>query len=111
MSLMPIFGQFTILSSTLVQFSGFSIFHFSHLIYENFNLCLQNTLNMLKTTRVYFGVLHQVINKIIKMTMLYYGGTSREKRNWVKGGKMLLFNAIFVDQYIEGHTIESRLTY
>ena len=28
------------------------------MIYENFNLCLQNTLNMLKTTRVYFGVLH-----------------------------------------------------
>ena len=37
--------------------SGFLNFHFSYLIYEKFNLCLQNTLNMSKTTRVYFGVL------------------------------------------------------
>ena len=40
------------------KISGFLNFHFSHLIYENFNLYLQNTLNMWKTTRVYFGVLH-----------------------------------------------------
>ena len=52
-----------------------------------------------------------VINKIIKMTMLHYGGTSQEKRNWVKGEEMLLFNAIFVDKYIDGHIIESKLTY
>ena len=32
-------------------------FHVLHLNYENFKLYLQNTLNMLKTTRVYFGVL------------------------------------------------------
>ena len=38
---------------------GFLNFHFSHIIYEKFNLYLQNTLNMLKTTRVYFGVLHE----------------------------------------------------
>ena len=31
--------------------SDFLNFHFSHLIYENFNLYLQNTLNMWKTTR------------------------------------------------------------
>ena len=30
---------------------------FSHLTYENFNLCLQNTLNMSKMTGVYFGAL------------------------------------------------------
>ena len=52
-----------------------------------------------------------MINNIIKMTMLHYGGTSQEKRNWVKGEEMLLFNANFVDKYIEGHIIESRLTY
>ena len=38
---------------------GFLNFHFSHLIYEKFNLCLQNTINMLKTARVYFGVLQE----------------------------------------------------
>ena len=51
-----------------------------------------------------------MINRIIKMTMLHNGGTSREKRNWVKGEEMLFFNAIFVDKYIKGHIIESRLT-
>ena len=42
------------------------------------------------------------------MTMLHYGGTSREKQNWVKGEEMLLFDAIFVDKYIKGRIIESR---
>ena len=37
---------------------GFLNFHVSHLNYEKFKLCLQNTLNMPKTIRVYFGVLH-----------------------------------------------------
>ena len=37
--------------------SGFLNFHVSHLNHETFTLCLQNTLNMSKTTRVYFGVL------------------------------------------------------
>ena len=27
-----------------------------------------------------------MINRIIKMTMLHYGGMSRDKQNWVKGG-------------------------
>ena len=40
--------------------SGFLNFHVSHLNYEKFNLCLQNTLNMSKTTRVYFGALQKV---------------------------------------------------
>ena len=51
-----------------------------------------------------------MINRIIKMTMVHYGGTPREKQNWVKGEEMLLFNAIFADKYIKGHIIESRLT-
>ena len=38
--------------------SGFLRFHVLHLNYENFKLYLQNTLNMLRTARVYFGVLH-----------------------------------------------------
>ena len=58
-----------------------------------------------------------MINRIIKMTMLHYGGTSREKQNWVKGRggggggggwEMLLFNAIIADKYIKGRIIESR---
>ena len=40
------------------KISGFLNFHVSHLNYEKFKLCLQNTLNTLKMTRVYFGVLH-----------------------------------------------------
>ena len=36
---------------------GFLNFHVSHLNYEKFKLCLQNTLNMPKMIRVYFGVL------------------------------------------------------
>ena len=38
---------------------GLLNFHVSHLNHETFKLCLQNTLNMSKTTRVYFGVLHK----------------------------------------------------
>ena len=38
-------------------FSGFLNFHVSHLNHETFKLCLQNTLNISKTTRVYFRVL------------------------------------------------------
>ena len=46
---------FTIVSCKL---SWFLNFHVSHLNHETFKLCLQNTLNMSKTTRVYFGMLH-----------------------------------------------------
>ena len=38
-------------------FPVFRNFHVLNLNYENFKLYLQNTLNMLKTTMVYFGVL------------------------------------------------------
>ena len=56
MTFKPLFGQITILSLILVNFRV-SRFHVSHLTHETFKLCLQNTLNMSKTARVYFGVL------------------------------------------------------
>ena len=56
MSFRPLFGQISILSLNLVNFRV-SSFPVSHLTHETVNLGLQNTLNMSKTTRVYFGVL------------------------------------------------------
>ena len=52
----PIFTNYNFVLK-YCKISGFLNFHFSHLIYEKFNLCLQNTLNMSKMTRVYFGAL------------------------------------------------------
>ena len=57
MTFKSLFGQFTILSLNLVNF-WVPRFHVSHLTHETFKLCLQNTLNMSKTARVYFGALH-----------------------------------------------------
>ena len=54
----PFFTNDNIVLKSCTNF-GYLNFHFSHLTYENFNLCLQNTLNLSKTTRVYFGVLHK----------------------------------------------------
>ena len=62
MTFKPSFGQITILSLSLVNFRV-SRFHVSHLTHETFKLCLQNTLNMLKTARVYFGVL-QIVKEL-----------------------------------------------
>ena len=56
MTFKPPFGPITILSLILVTFRV-SRFPVSHLTHETVKLCLQNTLNMSKTTRVYFGVL------------------------------------------------------
>ena len=56
MTFKSLFGQITILSLCLVNFRV-SRFHVSHLTHETFKLCLQNTLNMSKATRVYFGAL------------------------------------------------------
>ena len=56
MTFKSLFGQFTYLSLNLVNFRV-SRFHVSHLTHETLKLRLQNTLNMSKTTRVYFGVL------------------------------------------------------
>ena len=42
------------------KISEFLNFHVSHLNHETFKLCLQNILNMSKTTRVYIVVLHPV---------------------------------------------------
>ena len=49
--------KFALVSSKLFEFLNF---HVSHLNHETFKLCLQNTLNMSETTRVYFGVLHEL---------------------------------------------------
>ena len=56
--LWPLFGQITILS---LSFITFRVSHFpvSHLTHETVKLGLQNTLNMSKMTRVYFGVLQE----------------------------------------------------
>ena len=58
MSFRPIFGQITILSLSFVTFRV-SRFHVSHLTHETFKSDLQNTLNISKTVRVYFGVLQR----------------------------------------------------
>ena len=53
MTFKPLFGPFTIF---LLSFVTFRVSHFpvSHLTYETVQLGLQNTLNMSKTTRIYF---------------------------------------------------------
>ena len=53
LSFLPIY-KFVLVSCKI---SGFLNFHVSHLNHEMFKLCLQNTLNMSKMTKVYFGVL------------------------------------------------------
>ena len=58
MTFKPLFGPITKLSSSFVTFRV-SHFPVSHLTHETVKLDLQNTLNMSKTTRVYFGVLHR----------------------------------------------------
>ena len=55
-------------------------FHVSHLNYEKFNLCLQNTLNMLKTTRVYFGALHRMTAIKAKLDAVMNKMGNNEKR-------------------------------
>ena len=56
MTFKPLFGQITKLSLSLINF-WVSRFRVSHLTHETFKLRLQNTLNMSKTAKVYFGVL------------------------------------------------------
>ena len=70
MSFRPLFGQIIILSLNLVNF-WVSSFRVSHLTHETVKLCLQNTLNTSKTTRVYFGVLQVEFSNL--------GGTLRKK--------------------------------
>ena len=60
MTFKSLFGQFTYLFLNLVNFRV-SRFHVSHLTHETFKLRLQNTLNMSKIVRVYFGVLPMVL--------------------------------------------------
>ena len=61
MTFIPLFGPITKLSLSFVTFRV-SRFPVSHLTHETVKLGLQNTLNMSKTTRVYFGVLHVAIS-------------------------------------------------
>ena len=56
MTFKPLFGPITKLSLSFITFRV-SRFRVSLLTHETVKLCLQNTLNMSKTTRVYFGVL------------------------------------------------------
>ena len=58
MTFKSLFGQINILSLNLINFRV-PCFRVSHLTHETVKLGLQNTLNMSKTTRVYFGVLHR----------------------------------------------------
>ena len=60
MTFKPFFGPITKLSLYLVN-SRVPRFQVSHLTHETFKLGLQNTLNMSKTARVYFGALHCLI--------------------------------------------------
>ena len=57
MNFKSLFGQIIKLSLSFITFRV-SRFPVLHLTYETVKLGLQNTLNMSKTTRVYFGVLH-----------------------------------------------------
>ena len=64
MTFKPLFRQITILSLSFVTFRV-SRLHVSHLTYETFKIGLQNNLNISKTARVYFRVLHtelQIVN-------------------------------------------------
>ena len=56
----PLFGPITKLSLSFVTFRV-SRFPVSHLTYATIKLGLQNTLNMSKTTRVYFGMLQTLL--------------------------------------------------
>ena len=69
MTFKPLFGQITFLSLSFVTFRV-SRFHVSYLTHETFKLRLQNTLNMLKMTRVYFGVLQYKPRTAIKGQIL-----------------------------------------
>ena len=65
------FCKITILSLSLVNFRV-SHFHVSLLTHETLKLCLQNTRNMSKTARVYFGVLQKSCHdtKTLSRTLL-----------------------------------------
>ena len=60
MTFKSLFGQIIKLSLSFINFRV-SRFPVSHLTYKTVKLGLQNTLNMSKTTRVYFGVLQGVL--------------------------------------------------
>ena len=69
MTFMPLFWQITKLSLSFVTFRV-SRFPVSHLTHETVKLGLQNTLNISKTTRVYFGVL-QYTFEVVKTKEMF----------------------------------------
>ena len=66
MTFKSLFGPFTILSLSFVTFLV-SRFYVSYLTHETFKLGLQNTLNMSKTARVYFGVLQSELVLLLSL--------------------------------------------
>ena len=62
---MTLISHFDKLQIYSYLFPGFRNFHVLNLNCEKFKLYIQNTLNMLKTTRVYFGVLQNSLTTIV----------------------------------------------
>ena len=81
MIFMPLFDKLHICPCVILYKLRVSPFSGLHLNYEKFKLCLQNTLNMLKTIRVYFGVLQ---NLLLHMTVLKV--VKKKKTNKTKPG-------------------------
>ena len=73
--------KFVLVSCKIFEFLNF---HVSHLNYKTFKLCLQNTLNMSKMTRVYFGVLQKKEKKKKKM-IKRQSKVKKKKRKMKKG--------------------------
>ena len=70
MTFKPLFGPITKLSLSFVTFRV-SRFPVSHLTHETVKLGLQNTLNMSKTTRVYFGVLQNLFHSVLHQSITF----------------------------------------
>ena len=71
MTFKPHFWTITILSLIFITFRV-SHFPVSHLTYKTVKLGLQNTLNMSKTTRVYFGVLQMIVLGIPNLLKIFF---------------------------------------
>ena len=71
-----------------------SRFHISHLTHETFKLHLQNTLNMSKTTRVYFGVLHSQL--VVKQIEDDYEAKGEKMIRYLKKVRELLKKFLWV---------------
>ena len=101
--------------------SRFLNFHVSHLNHETFKLCLQNTLNMSKTTRVYFGILHITtkkkpsflqkskisFQKYQKLTLFHFKGTKNMFLS-IKKKKPFFFTEMEEETYSRSKEEEER---